>query len=146
MGTITPLDAFSEVLDNQRNREMREAIKRGAEFLLMHRLYRSDHHDFKIIDQRWLKVCFPQFFYDILRGIDVITKLGYISDHRIDEALEAILSKQNDSGQWYMECSYSGRIHGTVESKDRPSKWLTLQVLRVLKRIIQARGNLELID
>ncbi|TFG27157.1 hypothetical protein EU527_18890 [Candidatus Thorarchaeota archaeon] len=142
MGTITPLDALSEVPETLRNNKMRDAIKQGAEFLLMHHLYKSDHHDFDIIDKRWLKLCFPQFFYDILRGLDVITKLDYAIDHRIDDALRVLLSKQNDSGQWSMECSYAGRIHGTIEHKDKSSKWITLSALRVIKRIVQQRGAL----
>ncbi len=142
MGTITPLDAFSEVPESQQNREMRHAIQRGAEFLLMHRLYRADHHSFGVIDKRWLKFCFPQFFYDVLRGLEVVTKLGYASDSRIDDALGVLLDKRNDSGQWFMECSYSGRIHGTIELKDRPSKWITLCALKVLKRVIQERGEM----
>ena len=142
MGTITPLDALSEVPMHRRSREMKDAIKQGAEFLLMHRLYKSDHHDFKIIDSRWLKLCFPQFFYDVLRGLDVVTKLGYASDSRIDDALGVILNKRNDLGQWTMECSYTGRIHGTIEQKDRPSKWITLTALKVLKRVIQGRGEM----
>jgi len=142
MGTITPLDAFSEIPESQRSREIRNTIQHGAEFLLMHQLYKSDHHDFEVINKRWLKLCFPQFFYDILRGLDVVTKLEYTSDDRINDALGVVLSKQNELGQWSMECSYTGRIHGTIEQKDKPSKWVTLNVLRVIKRIVQKRGDL----
>ena len=142
MGTITPLDAFSEIPKNLRNREIRNAIQTGAEFLLMHRLYKADHHNFEVISERWLKLCFPQFFYDILRGLDVVTKLGFSSDNRIDDALGVILSKVNSRGQWTMECTYTGRVHGAIEQKDRPSKWITLTALKVLKRVIQERGEL----
>jgi len=141
MGTITPLDAFSEIPERQRNRQMKDTIRQGTEFLLMHRLYKADHHNLEVIDNRWLKLCFPQFFYDILRGLDVVTKLGYTSDDRIDDALSVILRKRNELGQWNTECSYTGRVHGTIEQKDRPSKWITLTALKVLKRVIQKRGE-----
>jgi hypothetical protein len=41
MGTITPLDAFSQVATELGNPEMNTAIERGVEFLLMHRLFRA---------------------------------------------------------------------------------------------------------
>ncbi len=144
MGTITPLDAFSEAQVNPKDASMKEAIRHGADFLLMHRLYKSDHHDFSVIDSRWLKICVPQFFFDILRGLAVLTKLGYSNDERIDDALQIVLKKQDRSGKWHSDYSYSGRLHGTIEKKDEPSKWTTLEVLRVIKRVVQTRGHLEL--
>jgi hypothetical protein len=110
----------------------------------MHRLYRSDHHNLEVIKQSWLNLCFPQFFYDILRGLAVLTKLGHSSDERIDDALKVILKKRNEAGKWSMECNYSGRLHGTIETMGKPSKWMTLEALRVIKRVAQARGHLEL--
>jgi len=59
---------------------MEAAIEQGAEFLLMHRLFKADHHNFQVINESWLKLGFPQFFYDILRGLQVVTKLGYAED------------------------------------------------------------------
>ena len=44
MGTITPLDAFSEMPKECRSSDMDVAIERGVEFLLMHRLFKADHH------------------------------------------------------------------------------------------------------
>ncbi len=144
MGTITPLDAFSETPDDLRDANMRATIRQGTEFLLMHRLYKSDHHGFKEIKQSWLNLCFPQFFYDILRGLAVLTKLGYSSDERIDDALEVVLKKRNEAGKWSMECNYSGRLHGTIETGSKPSKWMTLEALKVIKRVVKTRGHLEL--
>lgn len=144
MGTITPLDAFSETSNSLKDDYMKEAIRHGAEFLLMHRLYRSDHHSFKVTKQSWLKLCFPQFFYDILRGLAVLTKLGYSNDERIDDALQVVLKKRDSSGKWRTDCGYSGRLYGTIETKDKPSKWLTLEALKIMKRVIQTRGYLEL--
>ncbi|MFW9976429.1 MAG: prenyltransferase/squalene oxidase repeat-containing protein, partial [Candidatus Thorarchaeota archaeon] len=54
MGTITPLDAFSEAPKKLLNVQMKKAIEQGLEFLLMHRLYRADHHEFRPIKNQWL--------------------------------------------------------------------------------------------
>jgi len=142
MGTITPLEAFSEAPKKLINAGMKKAIERGVEFLLMHRLYKSDHHDFKSIKQQWLLLTFPEFFYDILRGLSVVTKLGYATDPRIDDALGVIMSKRLSTGEWPVERDYAGSMYGIIERKGKPSKWITLEVLRVIKRVVQARGHL----
>jgi hypothetical protein len=144
MGTITPLDAFSEAPKKLLNTKTKKAINQGVEFLLMHRLYKSDHHDFKPIKQQWLQLTFPEFFYDILRGLSVVTKLGHAADPRIDDALGVIMNKRLETGEWPVERDYSGSMYGCIERKGKPSKWITLEVLRVIKRVVRTRGKLEL--
>lgn len=139
MGTITPLDAFSELPEEYRTPEMKKAAERGVESLLMHRLFKADHHQFRVINKAWLKLSFPCFFYDILRGLSVVTKLGYAGDERIDDALEILLQKQDAEGKWALESTPSGRMQTNLEQKEKPSKWITLNALRVIKRVYQNR-------
>jgi len=138
MGTITPLDAFSEVPLEHRTAEMKAAIQHSVEFLLMHRLFKADHHDFRVINESWLNLSFPTFFYDILRGLLVVTKLGYARDERIEDALEVLLKKQNSEGKWILESTPSGRMQTDLEKRGKPSKWLTLNALRVIKTVHRA--------
>lgn len=141
MGTIAPLDAFSELPAEYRTSKMRVAIERGVEFLLMHRLFKADHHGFRVIDESWLKLGFPQFFYDILRGLSVVTKLGYAEDERVDDALEILLQKQSDDGRWTLESTPTGRMQTNLEQKGKPSRWITLNALRVIKEVSQKRDS-----
>jgi len=135
-GTICPLEAFSEVPETERSAEMKHAIEHGAEFLLMHRLHRADHHSFKVINRNWLRLSFPWFYgYDILRGLSVLTKLGYIHDDRLTDALNVVIQKRRPDGTWVLEASPTGRMHVNVEAVGKPSKWITLNALRVLKRL-----------
>jgi hypothetical protein len=144
MGTITPLHAFSEFPPKNRIPGMESSIRRGAEFLLMHRLFMADHHDFKVIKESWLRFGFPQFFYDILRGLSVVTELGYATDSRIDDALEILLRRQNNDGSWNLESSPVGRMQTTLGRKGTPSKWITFDALRVVRRVCEARGSLSI--
>ncbi|UCH04010.1 MAG: hypothetical protein JSW05_10560 [Candidatus Thorarchaeota archaeon] len=144
MGTIAPLDAFSELPVSSRPSAMTKSIEAGVEFLLMHRLFKADHHGFKIIKESWLKLGFPQFFYDILRGLSVVCKLGYADDERIDDALKVLLDKQLADGRWLLESSPIGRMQTNLEQKGEPSKWITLEALRVVKSVYQSRGVLKL--
>jgi hypothetical protein len=46
-----------------------------------------------------------------------------------------VLGKQDASGRWRMEYTYNGKTWADVEAKGRPSKWVTLRALRVLKAV-----------
>jgi hypothetical protein len=138
-GTIGPLDAFSTLSPGSRTRAIREAIARGAEFLLMHRLYQADHHGYSIINKKWLKQTYPLFInYTILRGLDVLARLGYTRDKRAGDALSLLQQNRLPSGVWILESTPSGRMQTNIEPIGKPSKWLTLIALRVLKRFLAA--------
>jgi hypothetical protein len=69
---------------------------------------------------------------DALEVMDILTRLGY-KDDRMQEALDLIISKQNKDGIWNLENTFNGRYLTRIEQKDKPSKWITLNALRVLK-------------
>jgi len=134
-GTICALEAFSEVDRQLLTDEMKSTIEKGAEFLLMHRLFKADHHNYRIINQSWLTLSFPWYGYNILRGLDVLTKLGYLKDERLNDAIEIILQKRQRDGTWILESTPIGRMQTNIERKRKSSKWITLIALRVLKRL-----------
>jgi len=135
-GTICALEAFAEIEEDRRPPAVREAAVRGAEFLLLHHLYRADHHDFQIINPHWLKLSFPWFYrYNILRGLWVLTELGHTDDERMNDALGVLLSKRSEEGKWILESTPAGRIRASFGTVGKPSKWLTLYALMVLKAI-----------
>ncbi len=136
MGTICPLEAFSEIRSTDLKKELTASISNGAEFLLMHRLFKADHHNYRIINQAWLELGFPWFFsYNILRGLDVLTKLGYVNDPRLEDGVDMLLQKRQKNGSWVLENSPVGRMQVDIETKGQPSKWITLIALRMLKRL-----------
>jgi hypothetical protein len=135
-GTICPLEAFSALDRESLTGEMEEAVKNGAEFLLKHRLYKADHHGYHVINPQWLTLSFPMFqSYNILRGLDVLTRLGYVKDERLNDAVEVLLQKRQKDGAWILESSPVGRMQANIEIKGRPSKWISLIAWRTLKRL-----------
>jgi hypothetical protein len=121
---------------------MESAIERAAEFLLMHRLYKADHHGFKVIRPRWLKFSFPWFYgYDVLRGLSVVTKLGFVDDERLTDAAKVLVQKRRVDGAWLLDSAPIGRMQANLEPVGRPSKWITLYALRVLKRMEQTSNR-----
>ncbi len=132
-GTICALEAFAEVAEDKRSPAVQEAAARGAEFLLMHRLYRADHHNWRVINQHWLTLAFPFFYgYNIVRGLWVLTRLGYC-DERMEDALTVLREKQTADGRWILESTRQGRMQADLEKEGQPSKWITLMALWVLR-------------
>ncbi|MFX0097509.1 MAG: nitrogen fixation protein NifH, partial [Candidatus Hodarchaeota archaeon] len=126
----------SEIPKKDLTKEMKQTMEKAAEFFLMHYLFKADHHNYKVINKSWLKLRFPWFYkYNILRGLDVLTKLGYTADERLDDALLVLLQKRGSDGKWILESIPSGKMQTNIEIRGKPSKWITLIVLRVLKRI-----------
>src|SRR2546425_13211217 len=106
MSTIEPLWAFSTLDPQKWPRGGREAVERAAEFMLIHRLYKSDKTG-KVIRPEWIQLHFPLFyFYDILHGLRVLSKLGYGGDERMSDARELLLSKRIADGTWQLEASF----------------------------------------
>jgi prenyltransferase beta subunit len=141
-GTICPLEAFSEMPESDHSAKVKGAIERGAEFLLMHRLYTADHHRFRVINRQWLRFGFPWFYgYDTLRGLSVLTKLGYVNDDRMVDAVKLLIQKKQPDGRWLLEASPTGRMQTNIEPVGKPSKWITLNALRVLTRLHETKNK-----
>jgi hypothetical protein len=70
---------------------------------------------------------------DILEILGIMTRLGY-KDERMQEAVDLVVKKQNDEGKWKLESTFNGRFQVNIEKKGEPSKWITLNALRMLKR------------
>ncbi|MBE0661373.1 MAG: hypothetical protein IH597_02810 [Bacteroidales bacterium] len=113
--------------------EVRQAKAEAQEFLLMHRLFKSDKTG-SVIQERFLKFPYPcRWYYDILRVMDYFQFSGLKYDPRMDEVVEIILSKRTVEGKWKLSAAYSGQVHFTMEQAGKPSRWNTLRVLRVLR-------------
>lgn len=55
-------------------------------------------------------------------------------DERIFDAVEVLLQKQDNDGRWILERTPFA-MHTVLEQKGKPSKWITLNALRIIKRI-----------
>ena len=139
MSTIEPLWAFSSLAPQHWPKGAKEKVERGVEFLLLHKLFKSDKTG-KVIREEWTQLHFPMFyFYDILHGLRVVSSLGYGSDERIHDALELLKSKRLADGTWTMEASFlralrrnfvkdpsTGNWHQDVDSSVDASKIYTI--------------------
>lgn len=141
------LAAFSALPKSKRTERIRNSIKKGAEFYLK----RGLTHEGRKRYAPWFRFHYPNhYYYDILVGLDVITRLGYGNDRRLRSALNILTEKRQPDGTWLLDsvhpdlgpgAEYTLRKKATpfaLEEPGKPSKWITLTALQVLKRVEEA--------
>jgi hypothetical protein len=129
---VKSLKVFAEIPPKSRTPEMEGCISRGAEHILNHHIHKRSQPPLRG-SFKWLKFGFPLMWnVDALEVLGLLAKLGY-KDERMNEALKIMISKQNPEGQWILENTFNGRFQTSIERKGKPSKWITLNALRVLK-------------
>ena len=137
MGVVKSLRALAEIPPDSRTEAVKSTIKDGAEYLLRHHVHKRSHDLERIANPRWLRFGFPLMWQiDVLEILGVLLKLGY-REPRMQEAVDLVISRQDEQGRWLLENTFNGRFLVSIERKDRPSKWVTLNALRVLKGFLE---------
>jgi len=114
-------------------RAVREAQRRGREFLMVHRLFRS-HRTGKIIKPVFTRFAFPpRWHYDILRALDYFQAVEAPRDRRLADAIDIVQSTRGEDGRWSLQQAYKGKTYFEMERLGAASRWNTLRALRVLK-------------
>ncbi len=141
------LAAFAAVPRANRTAAMERAVSRGAEFYLERKLFVEGRRY-----APWFRFHYPtHYFYDVLVGLDVLTRLGFGGDSRLQPALQVLQDKRRADGTWALERVHPdeepARAGGSgsrrarsfsLEREGEPSQWITLTALRVLKRVEEA--------
>lgn len=138
------LAAFAVLPKSWLTRKIKSSIERGAEFYLERNLI---HEGAKYLP--WFRFHYPvHYYYDVLVGLDTLSRLGYGKDPRMEPALEILRKKRRKDGTWILDkihpdpSSYAwgkGNLKSkmkpfALEREGEPSKWITLSALSVLKR------------
>jgi len=134
MGAICALEGLVEYTEHRGTKSVHRAVKNACEFLLMHRLYKADHHRWTIIKDDFTKRSAPWMVsYNILRALKVITRAG-VADERMTDALHLLLAKRNSKGRWIREAPWPSATYSSFGSIGVEDKWVTLNALLILKR------------
>jgi hypothetical protein len=114
-------------------RAIRAAQRRGREFLLIHRLFRS-HRTGEIIKPIFIQFSFPpRWHYDILRALDHFQAVNAPRDQRLSDAIEIVQNSRRADSRWILQNRYKGKTYFEMERLGAASRWNTLRALRVLK-------------
>lgn len=118
--------------------ETTAARKSGEEYLLKRHLFRRLTTG-EPVDEEYLQLIHPNHWrYDILRALDYFRAESLLNDtppdSRLKEAIEKVRAKQSEDGKWLLERELRGREWLRMnEGVRKPSPWVTLRALRVLK-------------
>ena len=133
MGVVKALKALAEIPAEKRSAGVIGTIERGVEYMLKHHIYKRSHNLGKVSKPGWLRLGFPLMYQtDVLEILGILTSLG-CRDLRMQEAIDLVLSKQDENGMWLLENTFNGRFQTSIEQKGERSKWVTLNALRALK-------------
>ena len=135
--TIYVLEGLNEYTVNgyrYRLTELTEIVEEAKEFILLHKLFRSDHTN-EIINKRMLMLSYPtRWKYDILRALDYFQLTDVSYDERMQDALDVLVKKRRKDGTWPVQAKHPGQTHFDMEQSGKPSRWNTLRALRVLRK------------
>lgn len=132
MAVVKTVKALAEIPVDNRSASVQTAIDNGKEFILIHHLFKRSHNLEKIAKLSWVDFGFPWFWgTDALEMLLILKQLN-CRDERMQDAIDLLLSKQDAQGKWINEHPYHGRMAVTIEQGGQPSKWVTLNALKVL--------------
>jgi hypothetical protein len=133
----TTINVVEGLLEHERaiggSAEVRDARRRGEEYMLERRLFRRKSTG-EVIDPSWLQFSFPHwYFYDVLRGLDHLRDAGLERDERVSEAVGVVERNRDRDGRWPLQNVHPGESHLEMEDGEgQPSRWNTLRAMRVL--------------
>jgi len=134
--TVSLIEGINEYIRNKyeyRVNELKKIREEAIEFILMHKLFKSDHTG-EVIDKNFTMLSYPpRWKYDILRALEAFMQAGIKYDTRMEDSFEVILQKRRKDGTWPVQNKHQGKVHFEMEKIGGPSRWNTLRVLRVLK-------------
>lgn len=135
-GAVKALRALAVVPKEWRTPRVKKATEMAAAFLLSRNLAQADYPYTARVSGEWFKFGFPlSYTSDVLEVLLALTQAGHGNDPRLKNAVAFVLSKQDDQGRWAMKHSLNGKMWTDIEEKGKPSKWVTLRALRVLRAI-----------
>ena len=135
-GAVKVLRALVRVPEGDRTPAIRAALDTAVDFLFSAdpatAAYPAGWSDKP--SQSWFRFGFPSFYVtDVLQIAEALTEAGFGGDSRLAATYDLILNKRDGTGRWKLEYAYTGKTWADVEEKGKPSKWVTLRAMRVLK-------------
>jgi hypothetical protein len=142
MGSICGLDALNEYNHRNHSNQLSDAIDQACEFLLMHKLFRADHHGFALINPDWTRLRAPYLVsYDILRGLRALRMAAVCDDSRMEEALSIVKEKRLPNGRWLRESRWPSKTYYQFGKVGQEDKWVTLMATQVLEGVRTRHGS-----
>jgi hypothetical protein len=109
------------------------AVQRGREFFLVHRLYCS-HRTGEVARASFQRLPIPySWHFDALRGLGHFASADAPRDDRLADAVAVLRGRRQPDGRWKANARASGQVHFELEPAGRPSRWVTMCCLEILR-------------
>lgn len=133
-GAVKALRSMVNLPQSMQSPKVKRAADATVEFLFSRDLAQADYPVYKRVNGEWFKFGFPlSYTSDVLEAALSLCEAGHGHDPRLNNAIELILSMRQPDGRWLLKHSLNGKMWADIEVKGKPSKWITLRALRVLK-------------
>lgn len=133
-GAVKSLRALANLPPALQTAKAKKAKEMAAEFFLSRDLAQADYPYTRRVSGEWFKFGFPlSYTSDVLEACLALCEAGCGRDARLANAIELVISKRDADGRWAMKHSLNGKMWVDVEKRGKPSKWVTLRAMRVLK-------------
>jgi len=130
-GAIACLNGLAVLPADMRSSQSEAVVRRLADALL------DVDYDFESEHKRWLTFSVPRM-WDLLSALRALAAHGYAQNARFSPLLNLVLACQDEEGRW--RCGSVSRTW-PLERRNRPSKWVTLDALRLLKAISEENSS-----
>jgi len=135
-GAVKTLRALANLPSGLRSGKTERALQATVDFLFSRNPAQADYPVYERLSGEWFKFGFPlSYTSDVLELSLALCEAGYGRDPRLKEAVDLILSSRQPDSRWLLKHSLNGKMWADVEVKGKPSKWITLRALRVLKDV-----------
>ena len=124
-GAIAALKGLAVLPKDMHSAQSKRVVRCLADALL------DADYDFEGEHKRWFTFGVPRV-WDLLSALRALAAHGYGRDKRFVRLLKLFLARQDEQGRWL--CGSASRTW-PMEKINRPSKWVTLDALRLLKTV-----------
>ena len=121
---IAALTGLAVLPDEMRSDESARVVSRLADAVL------DAPYDFAGEHKRWLTFGVPRG-WDLLSALRALAAHGYAGDPRFEALWPLVLAQRDEQGRWL--CGSVSRTW-PIEKRNRASKWVTLDALRVIAK------------
>jgi hypothetical protein len=133
MGVVKTLKALAAIPLERRTTAVQRTLDQGSEFMLKHHVHKRSHDLKRVSKPGWTRFGFPLMYQtDVLEILGVLARLGKLGDERAREARDLVASRASADGRWTLQSTFNGRFVVDIEAKGQPSRWVTLNALRML--------------
>ncbi len=162
MGAVKALKGLAEIPPGRRSPAVAQTLAAGTEYILKHHVHKRSHDLSRDSKPGWRRLGYPLMYQtDVLEILGILATLGDdaseaadgdaagaaaaggdavaaahhgpLHDPRTREALDLVAGKQDAQGRWKLETTMNGKFVVDIEAKGKPSRWITLRALRVLR-------------